>query len=199
MLMSSRRSAHLEGYNRFEPQNPPEPDRAPRRPEKKCALPWHSPPADVGSLSSSAPWDACTAGRGQGGQDGCHNEPWGPQLPRLGLAVLLTLAAIVRCYHLGAPLADSMEAKQIFVANRARSIARPPFDPLRNTLDFLDENGRRMELTEEIPIYTNLLGAAFRLFGEREWIGHGLSLLGMLAAIIAFHDLMQRQYGLRFP
>ena len=40
------------------------------------------------------------------------------QLSRLGLAVLLTLAAIVRCYHLRAPLADSMDAKQIFVANR---------------------------------------------------------------------------------
>ncbi len=114
---------------------------------------------------------------------------------RLGLAALLALAAIIRCYHLGAPLADSMEAKQIFVANRARSVARPPYDPMRNSLDFLDQNGRRMELTEEVPIYANLLGSAFRLFGEREWLGHGLSLLGILAAIIAFHDLMRRQYG----
>ncbi len=122
---------------------------------------------------------------------------WG-RLQRLGLAVILTLAAVVRLYHLGAPLVDSLHAKQIFVANRARSIARPPFDPLRNTLDFLDANGRRMELTEEIPIYANILGAGFRVFGEREWIGHGLSLLGMLAAIIAFHDLMQRQSGATF-
>jgi len=190
--MSSRRAAHLEGYNRFEPQKPSNRTTHPEgRKKTRLAVALHAGrrrvPIIVGPVMA-ADWEV----------EMDVTTTWRAQLPRFGLAVLLTLAAIVRCYHLGAPLADSMEAKQIFVANRARSIARPPFDPLRNTLDFLDQNGRRMELTEEVPIYTNLLGAAFRLFGEREWLGHGLSLLGMLAAIIAFHDLMQRQYGPAF-
>jgi hypothetical protein len=118
--------------------------------------------------------------------------------PRLGLICLLALAALLRLHHLGAPLADGMHAKQIFVANRARSIARPPFNPLRNALDFLDRDGRRMELTEEIPVYMTLLGLGFRVFGEQEWVGHVLSLLGMLVAIIAFHDLMRREFDRTF-
>src|SRR5947209_83208 len=104
-----------------------------------------------------------------------------PRGARLALVILLAIAAMVRLYHVETPLVDHLHAKQIFVANRARSIARPPFNPLRNALDFLDEEGRRVKLTEEIPLYMSVLGAGFRIFGEQEWIGHGLSMIGMLA------------------
>ena len=113
---------------------------------------------------------------------------------RIGLLVVLATAALVRLHHFRAPLADSLQAKQVYVANKARSIARPPFNPMRNTLDFLDERGKRTTLTEEVPLYTGLLGAGFRLFGERAWVGHGLSLIGTLAGLLAFFDLVRGEW-----
>jgi hypothetical protein len=105
------------------------------------------------------------------------------------------MTALVRLYHLGSPLVDGPQAKQIFVANRARGIARAPFDPLRNSLDFLDQSGRRLELTEEVPLYMSLLAVGYRVFGEQEWVGHTLSLAGMLVAVAAFYDLILRAWG----
>jgi hypothetical protein len=113
----------------------------------------------------------------------------------LALVGLLAVAALVRLYHVGSPLADGPQAKQIFVANRARGIARPPFNPLRNSLDFLDQDGRRLELTEEVPVYMSLLALGYRMFGEKEWVGHTLSLIGMLVAVVALHDLVLRGWG----
>ncbi len=114
--------------------------------------------------------------------------------PRLALAILLSLAALIRLYQFQAPMADNLQAKQVYVANKARAIARTPWNPLRNTLDFLDEQGHRLTLTEEIPLYTGLLGLAYRLFGEHDTLGRILSLLGTLVALAAFFDLVRREH-----
>jgi len=87
-----------------------------------------------------------------------------------------------------------MFVKQVYVANKARSIARPPLNPFRDTLDFLDESGARTRLTEEVPLYTGLVGACYRAFGEREWIGRVWSIAATLAAIVALYGLVRREY-----
>ncbi len=113
------------------------------------------------------------------------------------LAGVLVLAALLRLPQIAAPLAENLQAKQVYVANKARSIARPPLNVFRNTLDFLDDRGDRMALTEEVPLYTGLLALAYRLVGEHDWVGRALSLLGTLAAIAAYADLTRREYGPR--
>ncbi len=112
---------------------------------------------------------------------------------RLTLLAILIASAALRLHHLNAPMADALQAKQVYVANKARSIAREPINPLRNTLDFLDERGERLPLIEEVPLYTGLLGLGYRVFGERDWVGHALSLVGSLVAIAAFFDLVRRE------
>jgi hypothetical protein len=121
--------------------------------------------------------------------------PQGLRRPVLALAAILALATVTRLYRLDGPMADNLQAKQVYIANKARSIARPPFNPLRNTLDFLDDRGGRIVLTEEVPLYTGLLAAGYRLFGERDAVGHLLSLVGSLVAIAAFFDLARREHG----
>ncbi len=122
----------------------------------------------------------------------------GPARPsKWAIAGLLALATLTRLYQFQAPMADNLQAKQVYVANKARSIARPPFNPLRNTLDFLDDDGHRLVLTEEIPLYTTMLALGYRLFGERDEVGHTLSLLGSLLAILALYDLAKREQGER--
>jgi hypothetical protein len=111
------------------------------------------------------------------------------------LAGILILAALLRLPHITAPLADALQVKQVYVSNKARSIARPPLNPFRNTLDFLSEQGERLTLTEEVPIYHGLLGLAYRLFGERDWVGRAFSLIGTLVAIAAYVELTRRDYG----
>ncbi len=119
-----------------------------------------------------------------------------PMVSRHGkLAAILVLAALIRLPQITSPLADNLQVKQIYVSNKARSIARPPLNPFRNTLDFLDEQGHRVALTEEVPVYTGLLSLAYRLLGERDWAGRFLSLIGTLAAMIAYADLTRREYG----
>lgn len=118
----------------------------------------------------------------------------GPAGRRLLLPAILVLAALTRLYHFQAPLMDQMFVKQVYVANKARSIARPPLNPFRDSLDFLDPSGDRTRLTEEVPLYTGLLGAGYRAFGEREWIGRVFSILATLAAIVALHGLVRREY-----
>ena len=113
----------------------------------------------------------------------------------LALAAILVASAAVRLYHLDAPMADSLLAKQAYVANRARSIARAPLNPLRDSLDFLDAQGARATFTDEIPLYHTLLGVGYRLVGERDRVGHVLSLLGTLTALLAFFDLARRERG----
>jgi 4-amino-4-deoxy-L-arabinose transferase-like glycosyltransferase len=111
------------------------------------------------------------------------------------LLAVLALALVTRLHHFGSPLTDALAAKQVYVANKARSIARPPFNPLRHTLDFLDESGSRTRLIEEVPLYTGMVGLGYRVFGEREWLGRLLSIAGTLTAIAAFHGLVRRDYG----
>src|SRR6516225_1902364 len=112
--------------------------------------------------------------------------------PWLLLAGILLLALLTRLYHFTGPLVDQMFVKQIFVANKARSIAGPPFDPLANRFDFLDENGQRLQLVEEVPAYTGVVGMLYHFFGEREWLGRMESILASLLAILAFKDLVER-------
>ena len=113
----------------------------------------------------------------------------------VALVAILAASAGVRMHHLGEPMADSLQAKQVYVANKARSIAREPVDPLRNTLDFLDEKGERTPLIEEVPLFTGLLGLGYRLFGERDGLGHALGLVGTILALAAFFDLVRNERG----
>src|SRR4051812_20054763 len=105
-------------------------------------------------------------------------------LPLFAVAVWLT--------HLDAPLFDGMAVKQIFVAHKARAIAGPPFDLTRSTFAILDDEGQHLQLTEEVPVFTGLLAAAYRLFGEHDWVGRLLSVLFSMLALVAFHDLVSR-------
>jgi hypothetical protein len=114
--------------------------------------------------------------------------------PWLLLAGILLLALLTRLYHFTGPLVDQMFVKQIFVANKARSIAGPPFDPLANRFDFLDENGQRLQLVEEAPVYTGMVGMLYSSFGEKEWLGRIGSILASLLAIVAFKDLVEREF-----
>jgi len=120
--------------------------------------------------------------------------PLGSRRPRLWLLAILLLATATRLYHFQAPLMDQMFVKQVYVANKARGIARPPLNPFRDSLDFLDESGSRTRLTEEVPLYTGLVGACYHTFGEHEWIGRVWSLAATLAAIAALHGLIRREY-----
>ena len=110
------------------------------------------------------------------------------------LGALLLAAILMRLNHLQGPLLDQMHGKQIHVANHARNIARAPWNPLRFTMDFLDQSGNPMMLTEEFPLYNGLVGACYWLFGEYEWYGRILSLLGTLVGILAVYDLVRREY-----
>jgi hypothetical protein len=114
--------------------------------------------------------------------------------PWMLFAGILLLALLTRLYHINGPLVDQMFVKQIFVANKARSIAGPPFDPLANRFDFLDENGQRLQLVEEVPAYTGVVGMLYHFFGEREWLGRMESILASLLAILAFKDLVEREF-----
>ena len=110
---------------------------------------------------------------------------------------LLAIVAIslgMRLRSLNRPLADSLQAKQVYVANRARNIALPPFDPFRSSFDFLNTNGHRLEFTEEFPAYTTILAVGYRIFGEADWVGHALSLIGSIAAILAFFALVRQEW-----
>jgi 4-amino-4-deoxy-L-arabinose transferase-like glycosyltransferase len=117
-----------------------------------------------------------------------------PRNRRLLLGALLAVAALMRLYHFQAPLLDQLYVKQVHVANHARNIARAPLNPLRFSFDFLDEQGRPMVLTEEVPLYNGLLGASYHLCGEHDWLGRVWSLLAILLATLAVHDLFRREY-----
>lgn len=116
---------------------------------------------------------------------------------RWALAGILILAAGTRLYRIDGPLLDQLFVKQVFVANKARAIAGPPFDPMRDDFDFLDDSGHRMRLTEEIPLYTGLLGAGYHLYGEHEWLGRAMNILATLVALVAFFDLARREFDRR--
>jgi hypothetical protein len=113
---------------------------------------------------------------------------------RLALPAILVLALLLRLYHFGEPVLDGMSIKQIYMANKARSIARPPFDLLRNDFDFLTADGSREVLTEEAPLYTGLIGAAYALFGEWQGFGQAWSILASLVGLAAFHGLVHREF-----
>src|SRR5262249_47163004 len=124
---------------------------------------------------------------------------WGFQvssrLMSRGLFVILLVSTAFLSLNLNAPLTDGMSVKQIYVAHKARTIAGPPFDLARNTFDFLEPSGERLTLTEEVPLYTGLVAAGYRLFGEHECIGRLLSICATLIAILALHDLVRRDLG----
>ena len=113
----------------------------------------------------------------------------------LGIAGILFLATIFQLPYITAPLADNLQIKQVYVANKARNIARTPLNPFRNSLDFLDDRGGRITLTEEAPLYTGLLALAYRLLGEHDWVGRVFSLVGTIAALGAYADLVRREHG----
>jgi 4-amino-4-deoxy-L-arabinose transferase-like glycosyltransferase len=114
---------------------------------------------------------------------------------KFALTALLVGAALLQCHHFNAPLLDGMSMKQVYVANKARAIARPPFDLFRNTFDFLEPDGRRQVLTEEAPLYCGILGAGYRLFGEHDWLGRILSIAATVVALAALYDLLRREYN----
>jgi hypothetical protein len=116
---------------------------------------------------------------------------------RLVLPAVLALAVLVRLYHFGGPLLDGMSVKQIYMANKARAIARPPFDLFRNDFDFLTPDGQREVLTEEAPLYTGLVGAAYAVFGEWPGFGQAWSILASVVALAAFHGLIRREFDRR--
>ena len=76
------------------------------------------------------------------------------------LLALVVIAALMRLYQFQGPLLDRLYVKQVYEANHARNIAAPPLDPLRSTLDFLDDTGQKMELQEEVPLYNALVAQA---------------------------------------
>jgi 4-amino-4-deoxy-L-arabinose transferase-like glycosyltransferase len=114
--------------------------------------------------------------------------------PRLIFFAILAWALLIRLYQIGGPLVDQMFVKQIFVANKARAIAGPPFNLLADRFDFLDERGQRLQLVEEAPAYTGLVGLGYRLFGEHDWLGRVWSILASLLALVAFKDLVEREF-----
>ncbi|GIW85989.1 MAG: hypothetical protein KatS3mg108_0313 [Isosphaeraceae bacterium] len=116
---------------------------------------------------------------------------------RFWMAGLVALTVVVRLPGLGAPLADALQAKQVYSANKARGIAGPPFDASRLTLGLLDERGRRLELVEEVPVYITVLAGLYRWFGESEVWGRLLSLGGAVVAVVAFVALVRREHGAR--
>ncbi len=119
--------------------------------------------------------------------------PWRSR-PGFGLALVLVVAGFVRLYHLGEPLIDQMNVKQVFGANKARNIARPPLSPLRNELDFLAPSGSSKALTEEVPIYHTLIALSYAAFGEAEWIGRLWTIATGLLAIVALFELVRREF-----
>jgi hypothetical protein len=133
--------------------------------------------------------------RGEHQGSGVEDRSWlAARRCRLWLGLILVLAVCTRLYHLREPLVDQMFPKQIHNANKARNIARPPWNPLRNELDFLAADGQRAHLMEEVPVYTALVGASYRLLGEHELIGRVWSILATLAAITALFDLVRQEY-----
>jgi 4-amino-4-deoxy-L-arabinose transferase-like glycosyltransferase len=116
---------------------------------------------------------------------------------RLVLPAILVLAALLRLYHLGGPVLDGMSVKQVYMANKARAIARPPFNLLRNDFDFLMDDGSREVLTEEAPLYTGLVAAAYSAFGEWSGFGQAWSILASVVALSAFYGLIRREFDAR--
>ena len=58
------------------------------------------------------------------------------------------------------------------MANRARNMAGPPFDPWHASFDFcITMDGRREPYTEEFPLYHALVAVGYRVFGEQDWFG----------------------------
>jgi 4-amino-4-deoxy-L-arabinose transferase-like glycosyltransferase len=116
---------------------------------------------------------------------------------KAALFLILAVAVVFRLYRIDAPLVEGSVAavKQVYIANKARSIAGPPLRLLNPTYDFLDQDGRRMAMIEEVPAYTGLVGTCYHLFGEREWIGRVWSILATLVAVLALCDLVRREFG----
>jgi hypothetical protein len=115
------------------------------------------------------------------------------------LAAVLLASGLLRLYRLDAPLVDCFWDKQVAVANRARNMAGPPFDPWHAAFDFcITMDGRREPYTEEFPLYHGLVAVGYRLFGEQDWFGRALTAAGSLVAIGAFITLMRREYDDRF-
>jgi len=111
------------------------------------------------------------------------------------LLAILVAAFALRLVNLNAPLLDGMTIKQVYVAHRARQIAQPPFDLFRNTFDLLTDEGKPLNLVEEMPLYPGIVAVGYRLFGEHEFFGRLLSVLATLVAIWALYDLVRSELG----
>jgi hypothetical protein len=115
------------------------------------------------------------------------------------VAAILLASGLLRLYRIDAPLVDCFWDKQVAVANRARNMAGPPFDPWHAAFDFcITMDGKREPYTEEFPLYHGLVAVGYRLFGEQDWFGRALTAAGSLVAILAFIGLMRREHGERF-
>jgi hypothetical protein len=108
---------------------------------------------------------------------------------------IILCSALLRLYHINAPLVDGFWDKQIAVANMSRDMAGPPFHLLGGSYDFcISPDGRRTPQTEEIPLYHGLIAWGYRIFGEQDWFGRAVSAAGSLLAVAAFVGLMRREY-----
>ena len=52
----------------------------------------------------------------------------------MALLAIVAASIALRLPNLDRPLADSLQSKQVYAANRARAIAKTPLNPLRSSL-----------------------------------------------------------------
>jgi hypothetical protein len=116
----------------------------------------------------------------------------------LSLLGILLASGLLRLYRINAPVVDGFWDRQVAYANKSRAMAGPPFHLLNGSYDFLPESGKRVECTEEIPVYFGLLAVGYRAFGEQDWFARTVSLVGCLVALGAFCGLVRREYDERF-
>jgi hypothetical protein len=110
------------------------------------------------------------------------------------LAVILIGAVVVRLYHINAPIVDQLFTKQVHTANKARHMAGPPWNPNRDTMDFLDEAGQPAHFVEEFPLYCGWVAGCYACLGEAEWLARLCTIACALVVVAGLADLARREF-----